>query len=215
MQEILNTFIAEKIHAIKSDYRWCINIEHLPDGVILTPASNYEQSLQLKYQLNSLFVNGDLNERLNIITYYTWKWGRIRNTDEMIRIYSTMNCEALIDFKSIQGIASWSKALCVRDIKKYAIFDARVSATLNLLLLKSCDANEHHYFPRLPSKNSTIKKINKLIQSREVNYIPKRKVYREYLNLIHNSANHVDTDIQTIEMILFSHTEKLYATLEK
>jgi hypothetical protein len=215
MQETLNTFIAEYITSIKSDYRWRVNEIHLPNGVNLDPATNYEQSLQLKYQLNSLFVKGDLNERLKIIKYYTWKWGRIRNTDEMIRIYSTMDCEALIDFKSKQGIASWSKALCVRDPKTYAIFDARVSATLNLLLLKSTDETEKLFFPRLPSKNPTITRINKLIQSREVKYIHNREVYRLYLNLIQNTSKYVGTDIHTVEMILFSHPENLFAALNK
>lgn len=216
MQEILNKFIAERINGICSDYRWPIKEDYLPDGIKLDPANNYVQNLQLKRQLNGLFVVGDFMERLEIINYYIAKWGGvIRNSEETIRIYSTMDCEALIDFRNTGGIASWSKALCVRDPKKYAIFDARVSATLNLLLLENTETDEKLYFPRLPSRNSTIRKINQHIQESRVSYRSNRVVYREYMSLIHNAANHVGTDIQTVEMILFSHAENLYAAIEK
>lgn len=216
MQEIINRFIAENINSIKSDYRWRIKEEHLPAGVNLDPSSNYEQNLQLKRQLNGLFVDGDFKERLEIINYYIAKWGGvIRNSEETIRIYSTMDCEALIDFRNTGGIASWSKALCIRDPKTYAIFDARVSATLNLLLLRSTDETGNLFFPRLPSRNRTIREINQLIQDSNVTFIRRNAVYREYLSMIHHAANHVGTDIQTIEMILFSHPENLHATLEK
>lgn len=216
MQEIINRFIAENFNSIKSDYRWRIKEEHLPAEVNLDPSSNYVQNLQLKRQLNGFFVDGDFKERLEIINYYIAKWGGvIRNSEETIRIYSTMDCEALIDFRNTGGIASWSKALCVRDPKKYAIFDARVSATLNLLLLENTETDEKLFFPRLPSRNSTIRKINQHIQESRVSYRSNRVVYREYMSLIHNAANHVGTDIQTVEMILFSHPEGLYAALEK
>jgi hypothetical protein len=126
-----------------------------------------------------------------------------------------MDCEALIDLKCSKGIASWSKALCIRDPHKYAIFDARVSATLNLLLLANTEIDEKLFFPRLPSRNSTILKINQRINDSKVEYLNKCLVYREYLSLIRNAANHVNTDIQTVEMILFSHPENLYANLVK
>lgn len=216
MQEILNKFIAERINGICSDYRWPIKEDYLPDGIKLDHANNYVQNVKLKHQLHDLFTAGQNQQQLEIITYYIKKWGHIYgNKEETLRTYNENDCEDIINTKQTKGIASWSKALCVRDPKKYAIFDARVSATLNLLLLENTETDEKLFFPRLPSRNSTIRKINQHIQESRVSYRSNRVVYREYMSLIHNAANHVGTDIQTVEMILFSHPEGLYAALEK
>jgi hypothetical protein len=211
MQDILNNFIRNHIASIAADYRWRVNPELLPAGVHLDPGGNYHQNIQLKHQLSQLFNDGDPVLRQEIITYYIAKWGGVKtNAPATIQRYATTDCEELIDLQATKGIASWSKALCVRDPKKYAIFDARVSATLNLLLLAHPDHKEMRFFPRLPSRNQTIVEINRQVKEAGVHYINKHSVYRDYLQLIQNAATDVGTDIQTVEMILFSHPEKLW-----
>jgi hypothetical protein len=216
MKELLIKFVEEKIDSITSNYNWGIKEEYLPSRVILDPESNYRQNLKLKYQLHDLFKLGQSSQKYEIIAYYVKRWGHIYgNKEETLRTYTEYDCEELINNRQIKGIASWSKALCVRDPQKYAIFDARVSASLNLLLLANPQMTEREFFPRLPSQNSTISSINDCIQCSDVRYIDKCDVYRKYLDLIQNTAKYVGTDIHTVEMILFSHTENVFAALEK
>ena len=49
--------------------------------------------------------------------------------------------------RGINGVSSWSKALVLHDCNKYAIFDARVSSSLNYLQVIN-NTKEKILFPR-------------------------------------------------------------------
>jgi hypothetical protein len=205
MQSILNSFIKTSLNEITNNYPWAINHDALPLEMNITQSSNYEENLQLKKELNRLFSEGDYKTKELIIRYYIVTWGGIkRNATSTIQSYVNTDPDTLIKSMYLKGIASWSKALCVREPFTYTIFDARVSASLNLLQLKHLDIEERNWFPRLPSRNSTVVKINSLISKQEGAQINKAKVYLEYLSLVNIAANYAGTDIQTVEMILFS-----------
>jgi len=118
-------------------YRWRVNPLFLPNGIILPMGSPYAQNVALKLQLSDMYstANDDLKQELTY--YYIVKWGGIkRNTEENIRSYA-LDTPASLIARGSKGIASWSKALCIRCPNEYAIYDARVALSLNCLQIIS------------------------------------------------------------------------------
>jgi len=114
-------------------YRWPVNPIFLPTGVVLPEGSYYAQNVALKQQLSALYSSANTQVKKEITNYYISKWGGIKkNTDEKIRSYA-LDTPASLIAKGSQGIASWSKALCIRCPNDYAIYDARVALSLNCL----------------------------------------------------------------------------------
>jgi hypothetical protein len=211
MQELLNQFIQDRRGLVTEHYPWAINYAFLPEGIALDNGTYYEQNIQLKWLLFKQFEQGPEESRLNIIRYYISKWGGVRsNAAATLHLYTTMDPQELIHVRNIKGIASWSKALCVRNPGQYAIFDARVSATLNLLQLQGLNGQERRWFPRLSTRNKTITQINQLVRNAGGLYHANEVVYDTYLSLIRNTADSLNTDIHTVEMTLFSYPIELY-----
>jgi len=147
-----------------------------------------------------------------LITYYIKTWGGIKgNKENSLNEYTTQSAERLIQ-KGTKGIASWSKAICIHDPQKYAIFDARVSISLNCLQIIFNTDNKILY-PILLSQNKTITKGNKIIKTLakndKWNKANENKFYVDYLNLLGSIASEIKTEIAPIEMLLFAKAEEL------
>jgi hypothetical protein len=196
-------------------YVWEINEAKVPAGVGLKDGSPYERNVQLKRQLNQKWKHGNSEERREIIKYYISDWGGIRtNSEQKIALYSSSDPEALISLGK-GGVASWSKALCIYSPEDYAIFDARVSASLNALQIIN-NTKQKTLFPCLPSRNKTIAKAKSLFQGKfkKENWgIAKdREYYQTYVQLLKIAkADLLDKTIEiyTLEMLLFAFAEKL------
>ena len=114
------------------------------------------------------------------------------------------------------GIAPWSKALSIYNPDRYAIFDARVSTSLNALQIISGVENPS-LFPVLPSQNSKISKGNRLFPdyaaSKRWNKLQNSTYYRTYIRLLEHTLTELPKTegigIYTIEMLLFSYAEEL------
>jgi hypothetical protein len=137
-------------------YKWRVNPISLPPGVVLPEGSHYAQNVALKLQLSALYSSADNQGKKEIVRYYISEWGGIRrNTEERILSYALDTPESLIS-KGSQGIASWSKALCIRFPNDYAIYDARVALSLNCLQI--IDVVDHPIlFPLLTGQNKLIR----------------------------------------------------------
>lgn len=200
-------------------YNWCVNENFLPNNVMLPDGNNYNKNISLKKQLHTLWKN-EKNETIkgDLIEYYIVKWGGIKtNGVASLNIYRSNNAEKLI-LKGNQGVASWSKALVVHDWNNYAIFDARVSCSLNILQILSNNETKI-LFPILSSRNNLIKKGNSEIKeiSRIENWskLSNRIFYDEYIKLLKSVAKELNTNISTIEMLLFAKAEVLVNELQK
>ncbi len=110
------------------------------------------------------------------------------------------------------GIPSWSKALVIHDPYKYAIFDARVSASLNSLQIINC-SKDKILFPILSSRNNTIseetRNIRDISKSNNWRKLNDLEFYSFYLELLLEVSNKVNTSISTVEMLLFAKAENL------
>ena len=150
--------------------------------------------------------------KFELIEYYISTWGGIHtNSEESMMEYSTLSASELIKLGK-KGIASWSKAIVVHDPEEYAIFDARVAISLNCIqkLYKLYDPT---LFPILPSRNKKVALGNKLIRtiakSESWAKAYDETFYKQYLNILRSVANDLDSDISTIEMLLFAKAEEL------
>jgi hypothetical protein len=115
-------------------YQWRpINRSYVPAGIVLPEGNHFAQNVALKMQLSALYSYGNNQIKKDIIHYYITIWGGIkRNSDEKIRSYA-LDTPASLIAKGFQGIASWSKALCIRCRNEFSIYDARVALSLNCL----------------------------------------------------------------------------------
>jgi len=195
-------------------YSWkTINESKLPEGIVLPNGNQYVKNISLKELLHSKWKNElDLNEKGKFIEYYIKTWGSIKgNNQKTMGDYKSLSANVLIE-KGKKGIASWSKALVIHNPKLYAIFDARVSCSLNSLQI--IDSVESKYlFPILSSQNNTITKAN--IVLKRISKVENWKIaneynfYEEYLTLLKKSSSLLNTDISTVEMLLFAKAEEL------
>lgn len=214
LSKIIAEYAREYINELNDWYSWReINEEKLPFGMKLPTGNQYIKNVYLKKKLNRFWRDAqDNGTRYQLIKYYISTWGGIHtNSDESMYEYSTLSAVELIKLGK-KGIASWSKAIVVHDPEKYAIFDARVSISLNCIQ-KLYNLSEPSLFPILPSRNKKVALGNKLIkQTAKTESWRKTKnesFYRDYLDILRSVANELGADISTIEMLLFAKAEEL------
>ena len=191
-------------------YEWPINV--LPDGITLPNGSLYDQNISLKQQLNERWKNANDQEKVALVDYYVAGWGGIRgNKPEKIRSYALQTPDELID-RGKTGIASWSKALCIRDPNRYAIYDARVSVALNALQAIN-NAEQPQLFPVLPGRNKSIMCASDLLRQYAAQHrwarLNAREFYRRYIQVISMAAVNLGCPLYTVEMLLFARAEDL------
>jgi disulfide oxidoreductase YuzD len=195
-------------------YNWSIDMNNLPEQINISDGNNYEQNIQLKQDLNKLWAKtNNQEEKENLIKYYIKDWGGIRtNRPETIKKYTASTAEELINTLGKRGIASWSKALVVKDFENYAIFDARVSISLNCIQILH-KKKDIVLFPILSSRNNVIKRGNDQLKILARNYnwtkVSENNFYMQYIDILKSVAKAKETNISTIEMLLFAKAEEL------
>jgi hypothetical protein len=197
-------------------YHWNIKDIYLPKGIELMNESKVKRNLQLKEKLHSMWIQSNEETRGNLIEFYIVKWGGIKtNRTDSLNIYKTNSASDLIYIGKL-GVSSWSKALVVHDCNKYAIFDARVSSSLNILQILAKNENKV-LFPILSSRNNIIIKGNLKIKEISMNEswskLSNNDFYTEYIKLLKTVAKELTTNISTIEMLLFAKAEELVTEL--
>ena len=128
------------------------------------------------------------------------------------------------NYTPLKGIASYSKILAAAFPEDYAIYDARVAASLNAIqLLNPSDGRiAFHY---LAGRNNIVGNKNKKIgftedkrfsiknlTSSDYNFLPidKNNVYKIYINLLKNIVQkNPNFKLHECEMVLFAQAEEL------
>jgi len=214
---VLTSFAHQHIDGINAWYSWRgMKSEELPEGIELPVGNGYQQNVSLKQQLHALWVGANAKRRRELTEYYVATWGGIRsNRSETMTAYSRETPAQLIG-RGVQGVASWSKVLCMHDPNTYAIYDARVAVALNALLLLG--GENFDLFPLVPSRNVAVAKGIELLKamrrSRGFQVVPHESFYSEYLLAARTAANSVDAHLCAVEMLLFSKAPELAAGLE-
>jgi hypothetical protein len=210
--EAIDRFCGENLSEHNNWYDWKFNESLIPIDSRLLFGNPYSKNIILKHELHNAWKNEpDRKKKAEIIKYYIKVWGGIkRNSDNLMEKYST-NPHFFIDLGK-KGIASWSKALVIHDPNKYAIFDARVSISLNYLQLKFNTSNKVLY-PILGSQNKKITESGQQIKlkAKADNWgkVNSSTFYSDYLKILDKVSKSRNTNISTIEMLLFAKSEFL------
>lgn len=132
----LNDYCSHHINESNDWYNWKFDDPNLPITLSVSGENSYFKNISLKEELHKAWKNETDNDKKGeLIKYYISTWGGIRrNSNESLEFYMTKAPEILIA-QGKKGIASWSKALVLHNPEEYAIFDARVSASLKLLTI--------------------------------------------------------------------------------
>ena len=212
--EAIDRFCGENLSEQNDWYDWKVNESMIPIDSRLLKGNSYYKNIILKEELHRAWKNEpDRMKKGEIIKYYIKIWGGIRrnSVDLMEKYMFTYTPDSFIELGE-KGIASWSKALVIHDPNKYAIFDARVSVSLNYLQLKYDTSNKVLY-PILSSQNKKITESGKRIKqkAKDDNWgkVNSSTFYFDYLSFLEKVAQSRNTNISTIEMLLFAKSEFL------
>lgn len=139
------------------------------------------------------------------------------NRPETLALYHGSDARTNIA-RGDKGIASWSKALCVRDPHAFAIFDARVSASLNALqVIHRARIPAPLRFPLLASRNREVARRSALLRRHFQQHAWPRVdkgFYDAYLGLCKAVGERIGPagapmPVCAVEMALLAHTEEL------
>lgn len=187
-------------------YTWDA-LKNLPEGIAAEGSSVYEQNRSLKRNLSTAYKAGSADRKTELTKFFIYNWGGVHgNSDDSLKAYALDTADTLIG-RGTTGVASWSKALTMREPDTYAIYDARVACSLNGLQIINAVA-PGIFFPVLPSQNVSIVGTNKIItefaSQKGWVRLSNSEFYRRYLSLIQDVATSISTDLMTVEMVLFS-----------
>lgn len=218
--DVLTDYVGEKIDAGTDWYVWSFNTRRVPPGILgehALPDDWYSINVHLKQRLHRMWME-DFDRREELEHYYIREWGGVRTNDPRTLIaYHQSSAEQNIA-RGKKGIASWSKALCVRDPLQFAIFDVRVSASLNALQIIHRDTvTEPVQFPQLPSRNTTVRRTSAQLRAYMRAHVwegVRLGFYSDYLKVCKIAAARLEMPsrpipIYAVEMALFAHTEEL------
>jgi hypothetical protein len=220
--DVVAEYVRQKHANGTSWYTWSFDTQRVPAGIFGLDARGtdwYSRNVTLKHLLHAAW-NRDLERRAELERYYIGGWGGVRtNRAETLAAYHASDALANIA-RGEKGIASWSKALCVRNPFEYAIFDARVSASLNALQIIHRDrVDAPRRFPLLASRNGEVVRATpQLRRYFDAHGWPRVNddFYGQYLELCRsvgqrNGSPGSPMPIYAVEMALFAHTEELLA----
>lgn len=194
-------------------YQWRnINPRYLPIDVALPNGNQYSQNASLKNQLSLRYRNGNDEAKIAVTKYYIAVWGGVkRNSIEKIRRYSLDDPEHLIA-NGAQGVASWSKALCIRDPARYAIYDARVALSLNAIQVVA-GVEAPVLYPLLSGQNKLVNEGSRRICRHACGNnwpeVEEAAFYQQYNEVLAAAANALQVNHYTLEMLLFAHAPML------
>lgn len=218
--DIVNEYVGAKYAEGTAWYAWPFNPDKVPSGVLdgRTEGNDwYARNVDLKHRLHEVWRDKQ-ERRADLERYYIADWGGVRgNRPQTLAAYHRASADENIA-NGAAGIASWSKALCVRDPLQFAIFDARVSVSLNALqIIHRARIDTPIRFPVLPSQNRIVKWANQQLKNHFKTHVwPEESpdFFRDYLMLCRSVAARLGSPdkplpIYAVEMALFAHTEEL------
>lgn len=206
---------------LEKDYRWPIS-----KPLYGFSGDSYEENKCLKFHLHKLWKDADNdNTKRNTLAIEIVKdWGGIRsNKNGTIRKYVAWCQEYDENWDwPLQGVASYSKILAIKDPTRYAIYDARVAVALNAAQY-IYEENSGIIFNYVPSRNKKIKRFLEHKEFKKPNLhkkngwekLPFKENYSKYIYILHSLEKKLrksglrDFPLYDLEMSLFANAEDL------
>ena len=174
--------------------------------------TNFEKNIQLKRHFGGLWARED---HLELARWIISDWGGIKtNSDSTLQKYVAGIEDGTLEL-SISGVASYSKILSFVYPHRYAIYDARVAASLNLIQI--IDETENPVlWCDLPGRNSKIEGF-KQDEGRRAELkkfgwqqVKRTECYRNYNNMLKTVLSYFPQScLYELEMSLFANAESL------
>ncbi|MCK8495573.1 hypothetical protein M0L20_27150 [Spirosoma sp. RP8] len=215
-------FFSDQLVKLESLYKWPVRLktkEALPGfpwHEWAMQSGSASECIALKKYLTQAWNTSDEADKKKLARWIVTDWGGVRS-NRPARLEAHWH---LIhgDLKKmpVEGIASYSKILTLKDCTQYAIYDARVAACLNAIQLQM-KPDEPVFFPYIPSQNQYFRQWPKsenfvnvfskrrLVSNDDWHELEKHETYTAYLNLLYAlKGSFPGTEIYHFEMILFS-----------
>lgn len=176
----------------------------------------YEKTRVLKRCIANEWASSP-KQRIALADYAVRVWGGVkRNAAATIQGYVETVSQGQVP-QTHKGIASWSKVAAFSNPDQHAIFDARVSFSLNAIQMLQGGV-ERWWFPHLAGRNKLLNATWPLLKAQadqqNWNRIQSTKVYSTYIELLKVVATQLNVGIDDIEMLLFSKAEELAREVE-
>jgi hypothetical protein len=196
--------------------------------LVLSGTSNYEKNVCLKILLSKEFKNGSLDVPA-ISKWIINRWGGIskvsKNIDKYIRCVETKTVPETLD-----GVPSYSKLFAMFYPDEFAIYDARVAVSLNILQLIS-EEKHNVFFPYLGGRNKTTgnretgsgfsnlddfkKKRIEQTSNKNWDFLKRKDVYKSFNAILLEVCKEKNWKLWDVEMLLFSKAEDLVKAIRK
>ncbi len=176
-----------------------------------------KQNIELRYHLKTCWANADAREKTRLATWIIKHWGGIgRNKQATIDGYVAM-ADTLDPTTPFTGVSSYSKVLSMRDPDKFAIYDARVAASLNaiqlILRLQGLSSVNLLAFPTPSSRNKEVMRFCETFPSKVLTEtygfqrVPDDDAFSVFLTILGELKKQMHRCILQIEMELFARCE--------
>lgn len=217
------------VDSLDQNYNWTLADTEALGFKLPEAKSNFELNILLKKELTTLWRKGGDLERKQIVKWIISDWGGIRGNKQItLDKYhkQAINLERPIGLK---GIASFSKVLMALDYRKFAIYDARVAASLMAIQILD-DVEYGAIFPYLSGRNNIVGNWSSKPRkgfTADKRYSPKALLkthpkwfkvdkeltYETYLILLKEIQRREGVPVYKSEMALFANAELLVKKL--
>lgn len=213
----LRNYFKDNLENVRKDYSW--------------NGQGYTETVCVKSRLHNLWKEANnQQERYMLAEQIVKDWGGIRSNKAGTIEKHVRNCQEHDENWDwpLQGIASYSKILAIKDPIRYAIYDSRVAIALNAAqyVCNACKGIIFNYVPRRkPTENKKCldlfiadERFSKRTLQKERGWqkIPRMKTYRVYMETLRGlqlefrqSQKFRDIEIYDLEMSLFANAECL------
>lgn len=180
-----------------------------------------QQNIELKWHLAKHWASAALDEKIRIATWIVSDWGGIRRNAEMTILAYVNQADAERPATPFTGISSYSKVLAIKDPDRYAIFDARVAASINAIQIlgvsrKKQNPSNSLAFAIPAGRNSVVtdfrNNIGSLASLARGGFTPVEAdtTFGTYLRLLSEVKRRVGSlSLLQIEMVLFARAPSL------
>lgn len=210
----LRSFARSNLPSLPQVYTWKYDLAVVQQsfGLHIGGANWYERTRELKSQLAQAWAASP-SRRADLADYAVRVWGGVRgNAADTLLSY----VDAVSQGKTPathKGIASWSKVAAFSDPERHAIFDARVSFSLNAIQLLDEEEAPCWWFPQLPGRNTLLTQTWPILKARARTQGWSRmgsdETYPRYITLLERAAGPLGVGIADLEMLLFAQAEAL------
>jgi len=214
MQSLENTLLSyatQHLPSLHHIYTWKFDtaLAHQTFEWTIAGSNWYEKTRALKRHASREWAASH-EQRAVLADYAVRIWGGVkRNAPATMQGYVQIVSQGQVPVNH-KGIASWSKVAAFSNPDEHAIFDARVSFSLNVLQMLHGD-ERRWWFPHLAGRNTQLNACwSRLkIQARQQGWlrVATTDVYLTYIGLLMDVSRKLDVEIGDVEMLLFSKAE--------